>query len=182
MDTNISLDRIIQRAKDVMTFNTRTYSEITRDPSATMEAAIVVATVAIASGLGWLFTGPGALIGGVVAMLLGWVMSAGIIYFVGTRITSTPNTSGSVERVMRIVGYASAPNVFQFLTGIWFLGGIIATGLWIWTLITLILAIRASLGMETNRAIATGLLAWIGSLFVFTIFGWFFGINPNLPF
>ena len=182
METNISLDRIVQRAKDVMTFNTRTYEEITRDPSATPEAGIVVATVAIASGLGWLLQGPGALIGGVVAMLLGWVLSAAIIYFVGTRITSTPHTSSSVERVMRIVGYAAVPNVFQFVTGIWLIGDIIGSVLWLWTLATMIVAIKVALNMDTGRAVATGLVAWIGSIITFAIFGAIFNISLNVPF
>src|SRR5699024_2046371 len=112
-NTNISLNRIVQRAKDIMTFNTRAYEEIVRDPNATAEAAIVVATIAIASGLGRLFAGPGALIGAVLAMLIGWVVAAAVIYFVGTRITGEATTTSSVERVMRIVGYASAPFVFS---------------------------------------------------------------------
>ncbi len=182
MESSISLDRIIRRAKDVMTFNTRTYDEITRDPGATTEAALVVATVAIASGLGWLFAGPGALIGGVLGMLIGWVVSAAIIYFVGTRLTGTPTTSSSVERVLRVVGYAAVPNVFQFLTGIWLVGGIISSGLWLWTLATMILAIRAALGMSLGRTVATGLIAWVASIFVLFILGALFGIDPRMPF
>lgn len=182
MESNISLDRIMQRAKDVMSFNTRTYGEIMRDPGATGEAAIIVATVAIAGGLGWLFDGPGALIGGVIGMLLGWVISAAIIYFVGTRITAQGDNGASVERVMRIVGYAAVPNVFQFLTGIWFIGGLIGTGLWLWTLATMTIAIRTAFGLSTGRAFATGIIAWIASLIAFGIFGVIFNVSLRLPF
>ena len=182
MDSNFSLDRIVQRAKGVMSFDARTYSEISRDPGATSEAAIVVATVAIAGGLGWLFDGPGALIGGVIAMLLGWVLSAAIIYFVGSRITADSFQGASVERVMRVVGYAAVPNVFQFATGIWIVGPIIGTILWVWTLATLIFAIRTAFSLSTGRAVATGLLAWLGSVIVFGLFGALFGVSPNVPF
>lgn len=182
MDTNISLDRIMQRAKDVMTFNTRTYGEIVRDPAATTEAAIVVATVAIATGLGSLFAGPGALIGGVLSMLLGWVVGAAVIYFVGTRVTGEATTVSSVERVMRIVGYAAAPNVFMILSGLWLVGWIFAFAISIWTLVTMVLAIRAALNMSINRAVLTGLIAWIATLIVVAILGAIFGINPTYPF
>lgn len=183
MDTNtISLDRIVRRAKDVMTFNTRTYEEITRDPSATTEAAIVVATVAIFSGLGYLFEGPYALIGAVVAMLVGWVISAAVIYFVGTRVTGSQATTSSVERVMRIVGYAAVPGVFSLFSGLWLVGWLIATVIFFWLLITMVLAIRASMDMTLSRAMLTGLIAWIANLIVTGLVWAIFDINPTFPF
>lgn len=182
MDTNISLDRIINRAKDVMTFNTRTYNEIVRDPSATTEAAIVVATVAIASGLGRLFAGPGALIGAVLAMLLGWVVGAAVIYFVGTRITGEATTVSSVERIMRVAGYASAPAVFSIFSGIWGIGWIFSTVIFFWLLVTMVLAIRASMNMTMSRAIITGVIAWIATLIVSGLLGLIFNINAQYPF
>lgn len=178
-NTNISLNRIVQRAKDIMTFNTRTYEEIVRDPNATAEAAIVVATVAIASGLGRLFAGPGALIGAVLAMLLGWVVAAAVIYFVGTRITGEATTTSSVERVMRVVGYASAPFVFSIFSGLWLIGWLFATVIFFWFLGTMVLAIRAALDISLSRAIVTGLIAWIATLIVNGILGLIFNINPQ---
>ena len=182
METSISLDRIIRRAKDVMTFNTRTYEEIVRDPSSTAEAAIVVATVAIASGLGQLFDGGGALMGAVIAMLLGWVISAAVIYFVGTRITGTNTATSSIEHVMRIVGYAAAPGIFSIFSGLWLVGWFFATIIFFWLLVTMVLAIRASMDMTLSRAILTGIIAWIANLIVTGLVWWIFGINPTFPF
>lgn len=179
--TNISLNRIVQRAKDVMTFNTRTYEEIVRDPNATAEAAIVVATVAIASGLGRLFAGPGPLIGAVIAMLLGWVVAAAVIYFVGTRITGEATTTSSVERVMRIVGYASAPFIFSIFSGLWPIGWIFSTVIFFWFLGTMVLAIRAALDISLSRAIVTGFIAWISTLIVNGLLAWIFGIGAEFP-
>lgn len=178
-NSSISLNRIVQRAKDVMTFNTRTYDEIVRDPSSTAEAAIVVATVAIASGLGRLFAGPGPLIGAVLAMLIGWVVAAAVIYFVGTRVTGEATTVSSVERVMRIVGYASAPFVFSIFSGLWLVGWIFATVIFFWFLATMVLAIRAALNITLSRAIVTGLIAWIATLIVNGILGLIFNINSQ---
>src|SRR5699024_3040427 len=92
---NISLDRIIQRSQAVATFDRRTYDEIAHDPRALPEAAIVVVAVAIASGIGGLTEGADGLVGGIILSLLGWVIAAMVVYFVGTRITGTPTTSGS---------------------------------------------------------------------------------------
>lgn len=181
MDNGMSLNRIVQRAKEVMMLDTRTYREIVSDPGATSEAAIVVAMVAVASGLGRLFIGPGALIGGVLSMIIGWVVGAAVIYFVGTRITGEPTTSSSVERVMRIVGYAAAPNVFAFLSGLWGIGWLIASVISIWALITMIYAIRTALNMSTSRAMATGLIAWLATIIVMGIIQLIFGINPQFP-
>lgn len=178
---SISLNRIVQRAKDILTFNTRTYEEIVRDPGATAEAAIVVATVAIASGLGQLFAGPGALIGGVLATLLGWVVAAAVIYFVGTRITGEATTTSSVERVMRIVGYASAPFVFSIFSGLWLIGWLFATVIFFWFLATMVLAIRAALNISLSRAIVTGVIAWLATLIVSGILGAIFGIYAEFP-
>lgn len=178
---NVSLNRIINRAKDVLTFNTHTYEQIVRDPNATAEAAIVVATVAIASGLGRLFAGPGALIGAVLAMLLGWVVAAAVIYFVGTRITGEATTTSSVERVMRIVGYASAPFVFSIFSGLWFIGWLFATVIFFWFLGTMVLAIRAALDISLSRAILTGVIAWLATLIVNGLLSWIFNINPQFP-
>lgn len=180
--TNISLDRIIRRAKDVLSFNSRTYEEIVRDPSATMEAAIVVATVAIASGLGRLFDGGSALIGAVIAMLIGWLVSAAVIYFVGTRITGGSRSGSSVERVMRIVGYAAVPGILSIFTGLWLIGWIFATVIFFWLLVTMVLAIRASLDMSLGQAILTGIVAWIANLIVTGLIWLLFGLNPTFPF
>jgi hypothetical protein len=178
----ISLDRIGQRCKEVATLNTRTYSEIARDPNALAEAAIVVATVAISAGLGNVIHGANGLIGGVILSLLGWVISSAIIYFIGTRITGTPTTTGSVESILRTLGYASAPNVFLFLGFIWIIGPIIVWLLSIWTLITTILAIRASLNMSLGRAVLTGIIAMIAAWIVQVLLGWIFDINIFFPF
>lgn len=181
-NSNISLNRIVQRAKEVMTFNTRTYEEIVRDPNATAEAAIVVATVAIASGLGRLFAGPGALIGGVITMLIGWVVAAAVIYFVGTRITGEATTTSSVERVMRIVGFASAPLVFSIFSGLWLIGWIFTLVIFFWFFGTMVLAIRAALDISLSRSIITGALAWIASSITFGLLGAIFQISPSFPF
>lgn len=177
-----SLDTIIRRGQDVATLNTRTYSEISRDPNATVEAAIVVAIVAISAGIGNVLHGTSGLFGGVIAALIGWVVSAAIVYGVATRITGKSAMSGSPESVLRTLGYASAPNVFLFLGMIWILGPVIVGVLNLWTLVTMILAIRASLNMSLDRSILTGFIAMIAAWLVHAIIGALFGLTMFFPF
>lgn len=178
----ISFDRILQRAIDVATFKTRTYAEIARDPRALPEAAIIIAAVTISAGIGGLNDGTGGLLGGIILSLLGWVISSAIIYFVGTNITGTPTTSGSLESVLRTLGYAAAPRIFSFLGFIWLLGGLALFFISIWTLITTILAIRASLSMSLQRAIITGFVAWIAAILVQVLLRLIFGFGFDFPF
>lgn len=178
---NISLDRIVQRCKEVATLNTRTYSEIARDPNALPEAAIVVAAVAVSAGLGGVINGASGLLGGVILSLLGWVISSALIYFIGTRITGTPTTTGTVESILRTLGYASTPNIFMFLGFIWIIGPLVLFALSIWTLITTVLGIRAALNLSLGRAILTGFLAMVASAIVRGLLAWIFGIDIFIP-
>jgi hypothetical protein len=178
----ISLDRIVQRCKEIATLNTRTYSEVAHDPSALPEAAIVVATVAVAAGLGGVIDGANGLFGGIILSLLGWVITAAIVYFVGTRITGTPTTTGSVESILRTLGYASAPGVFMILGFLWGIGWVFVGLVNLWTLVTTILAIRASLNLGLGRAAITGLLALVAASIVRGMLAWLFGINLFIPF
>lgn len=173
---NISFDRIVQRSIDFASLKSRTYDEVARDPRALSEAAIIVIAVALAAGIGGLNDGAGGLVAGIILSLLGWVISSAIIYFVGTRITGTPTTSGSVESLLRTLGYASAPRIFSFLGFIWIFGGLIIFVLSIWTLITTVLAIRASLNMSLKRAVITGFIAWIAAAIVQVILAGLFGV------
>lgn len=177
----ISLDRIVQRAIDVATLKTRTYSEIARDPHALVEAAIVVVAVAISAGIGAVNYGAGGLVAGIILSLLGWVISSAIIYAVATRVTGTPTTSGSVESLLRTLGYASAPNVLSFLGFIWIFGGIILFLLSIWTLVTTVFAIRAALNMSLTRSVLTGFLALLAAAIVRILLSWILGVDIYFP-
>ena len=177
----ISFDRIIQRAIYVATLKARTYSEIARDPKALLEAAIVVLAVAISAGIGAVSYGAGGLITGIILSLLGWLISSAIIYAVATRVTGTPTTSGSIQSLLRTLGYASTPNIFSFLGFIWIVGGLILFILSVWTLITTIFAIRAALNMSLLRSVITGFLAMLAAAIIRILLGWILGVDIYFP-
>lgn len=173
---------IVQRAKDVAQLDARTYREIARDPDATKEAALIVALVAIANGIGSAGDGSTGLIGGIIAGLLGWIVFSAVTYFIATNITGSPTMTASVESLMRTLGYARVPGLLAVFGFIWLIGWIATAVAGIWILVTSIYAIRTTLTMGWPRTIATALIALIASGIVNLIVGWIFGIGLTLTF
>jgi hypothetical protein len=154
------------------------YEEVEHDPGATVEAVIVVAAVAVSSGIG-LAIGRiaaghsagalGGLIGGILSGLIGWAVFAGVTYFIGKNLF---HADATWEEVLRTLGYAYSPQIVSFLTGIPILGGILALALAIWVLYLVFIAIRSALDISTGQTIATILLSIIPSAIIFiVIFG-----------
>ncbi|HEX5498901.1 MAG TPA: YIP1 family protein, partial [Thermomicrobiales bacterium] len=162
------VDRMIGAAR----LDPNTYENVEHDTSATGQAATVVIVAAIAAGIGSL-GGPrpyglGNFIWGVISALVGWVIFAALVYFVGTKLLPSATTSSTLGEVMRTLGFAETPAilaVFGFIPGI---GGLIAFIASIWVLVTAIVAIRQSLEVTTGRAIAIGIIAFLIPLIILT--------------
>jgi hypothetical protein len=182
MNQAASTHPIVQRAKDVAQLDTRTYREIARDPNATKEAALVVALVAIANGIGSAGDGSSGLIGGIIAGLLGWVVFSAVIWFVATNITGSPTTTASIESLMRTLGYARVPGLLAVFGFIWLIGWIATAVAGIWILVTSLYAIHTTLNMGWLRTLATVLIAGIISGLVTLLIGLIFGIGLTLTF
>src|SRR5581483_3106752 len=95
------VDRMIGAAR----LDPNTYENIERDTNATGQAATVVILAAIAAGIGSL-GGPrpygiGNFIAGAIGALIGWVIFAALVYFVGTKLIPGPTTSSTLGEVMR---------------------------------------------------------------------------------
>ncbi|MDQ3443390.1 MAG: YIP1 family protein [Chloroflexota bacterium] len=169
----VILNRVIRVAK----LDLPVYREITRDANATKEAAVVVAVVALASGIGALSDSFGRVILAVVVAFIGWVIFAAMTYFFGKNIFGTHSTQVNVESLLRTQGYAQAPGVLAFFGFIPVLGWIAALVGGIWALITAIVAIRETLVIGTGRAIIVGIVAAIASGIVSAILSLIFGIG-----
>jgi len=169
----VILNRVIRVAK----LDLPVYREIARDANATKEAAVVVAAVALASGIGALSDSFGRVILAVVVAFIGWVIFAAMTYFFGKNIFGTHSTQVNVESLLRTQGYAQAPGVLAFFGFIPVLGWIAALVGGIWALITAIVAIRETLVIGTGRAIIVGIVAAIASGIVSAILSLIFGIG-----
>ncbi|MBW3570618.1 MAG: YIP1 family protein [Gemmatimonadetes bacterium] len=139
--------------------NVATYEEVEADQTATSQAAIVVAIVAVAGAIGNYFRHGGrGIIGAVIAAFLGWLLWAGITYFIGTRLFGGTATMGEM---LRTLGFAQSPGVIAILGIIPFLGWLIMVVIAIWQLVAGIIAIRQALDFTTGKAILTALIGWV---------------------
>jgi hypothetical protein len=162
------VDRMIGAAR----LDPNTYENIEHDTNATGQAATVVILAAIAAGIGSLGGrnpyGLGNFIWGVIAALIGWVIFAALVYFVGTKLIPGPTTSSTLGEVMRTLGFAETPAILGVLGFIPVLGGLISLIASIWVLVTAIVAIRQSLEVTTGRAVVIGIIAFLIPLIILT--------------
>jgi hypothetical protein len=177
MSMNISFDKILDRANWVIRLDHTVYREIANDPAATVEAAVVVAAVALASGLGAATDSFGRAILAILGAFISWAIFSFFTYFFGKNIFGTPTTQANTETLLRTQGYARAPGVLAVFGIIPILGWIVAFVAWIISLITAIYAIRETLGISTGRAIIIGIIAAITSAIALGILGLIFGVG-----
>ena len=159
---------ITDRMKGAAMLNVATYEEVEADTTATGQAAIVVTLGAIASAIGSSGAGSVGIIGALVASLIGWVLWAGVTYFIGAKILGGTATWGEL---LRTLGFAQSPKVLAVLAIIPGLAWIVGTVLGIWLLIAGIIAIRQALDFSTGKAVATAVLGWLAMVIPFALLG-----------
>jgi hypothetical protein len=136
-----------------------TYEEVEADQTATSQAAIVVAIVAVAGAIGNYFRHGGrGIIGAVIAAFIGWLLWAGITYFIGTRLFGGTATFGEM---LRTLGFAQSPGVIMILAIVPILGWLVIAAVALWQLVAGIIAIRQALDFTTGKAILTALIGWV---------------------
>ena len=159
-------DRMLRAAR----LDVSLYNEVEADLNATSQALTVVVLVAIASGIGAALalglagrpTGAiAALVGGVIAELVGWAVWSYVMYFVGTRLF---HGTASYGELLRTLGFAYVPGVLLILRFIPLLGGLIVVLVGIWRIVTGFIAVREALDLDTGNTIATivvGIIAYV---------------------
>jgi len=155
---NQLVDRMIGAAR----LNVETYEEVEADTSATRQALLVVALVAIATGIGSIGSGVAGFISGIVIGLVGWALWAWITYFIGTRLLNTPETDANWDQLARTLGFAQSPGVLKVFAFIPVIGIPIYLAVLIWQLVTMVVAVRQALDYtSTGRAVGVVLLSFI---------------------
>lgn len=153
------------------------YAEVEADDSATGQAAGVVILAAIAAGIGVLgVAGPGFFIWSIIGALVGWVVWAALIWFIGTRLLPEPQTEADIGQTLRTLGFAASPGLLRILGFIPLLGGLIVLVANIWMLLAMIVAVRQALDYNsTGRAVAVCLIGFVAELIitaaVYALFG-----------
>ncbi|MFO7302015.1 MAG: YIP1 family protein [Acidobacteriota bacterium] len=167
-------DRIV----GAMRLQVSTFEEVEHDATATSQAAMVVALVGVASAIASIrWIGITGFVGGVVSQLVGWLIASGILLLVGTRLFPGRNTQADYGQMLRTLGFAQAPGLFNVLAFIPILGWLVRLVVWIWMLVAMVIAVRQALDYEdTLRAVIVVLVAWIVMVVVTVIFGMMFGL------
>jgi len=160
-----------QRFVGATRLNPDIYEEVEADKRATAQAMGVVVLSSIAGGIG--LTGEGAgLIVGTVSALLGWVIWAVLIYFIGSKIFPQPQTRVDVGELLRTTGFAAGPGVFRVLGAIPGIGILILLAVSIWMLVAMVIAVRQALDFtSTGRAIAVCVAGWVITLVMIFVIG-----------
>ena len=159
------LDRII----GVLRLDVNTYEEIEGDETATSQAAIVVAVVAIIGGLlaGAFasFTDSsflGTFLRQLISAFFAWFVWSYVTYWVGTTIFEGKSTPG---QMLRVLGFAQAPGILAVIP---VCGAFVG---WLWTLACSFIAIRQGLDLDNTKAFLTALVALIAVVIVYIIIG-----------
>ena len=159
---------ITDRMKGAAMLNVATYEEVEADTSATGQAAVVVALGAIASAIGASGGGARGIIATLILSLVGWVVWAGVTYFIGAKILGGTATWGEL---LRTLGFANSPKVLAVLAIIPGMAWIVGLVLSIWLLVAGIVAIRQALDFSTGKAVATALLGWLAMVVPMALLG-----------
>jgi hypothetical protein len=148
--------------------NVDIYEEVEADTTAMGQAMGVVALSSVAAGIG--AVGREGLFGGLVGALLGWLIWAGMTYFIGTRILSTPQTHADWGELLRTTGFAAAPGMLRIFGIVPGLTGLVFFVAGVWMLAAFVVAVRQALDYtSTGRAVGVCLIGWIvnGAIIVF---------------
>lgn len=157
---NTLLDRMTRAAR----LDVSVYEEVERDRDALGQALAVVVLSSVAAGLGGIGRGAGfsGLIAGTVSSLAGWFLWAYLVCLVGVKFLPEPQTRTDYPEVLRTTGFAATPGiirVFGIIPGLGRLAFLVAA---VWTIVTMVLAVRQALDYEnTVRAAVVCVLGWV---------------------
>lgn len=149
---------LIDRMKGAALLNVDTFEEVEHDQDATLQAATVVAMVAVAAAIG---ASPLGLIGALksaLAALVGWLIWAGITYLVGDKLFGGTASWGEL---LRTLGFAQAPGVLLVLGFVPLIGWILTFVVPLWMLVAAFIAIRQALDFGNEKTLGTVLVGWL---------------------
>ena len=139
------------------------YEEVESDQSATGQAMAVVILSSVAGGIG--LGGLASLQTVFIRTLLSlaiWLVSAVIIFVVGTRILPAPGTRSDPGELLRTIGFAQSPGLLYLLALVPFAGWAVKLVVPVWILVAWVIAVRQALDYTgTSRAVAVCVIGWV---------------------
>ena len=147
---------LVERMIGAAMLDVSVYEEVEHDTSATGQAAAVVAIVALCSAIGHINQGILPIVLGVCMAFVTWLIWAALTYVIGTKVFGG---TADIGEMLRTLGFAQAPGVLLIISFIPILGALVAIAVWIWTLVTGVVAIRQALDFDTGKAVLTAFIA-----------------------
>jgi hypothetical protein len=161
----------VQRMIGAAKLDPAAFEEVENDRTATPQALGVVILASVAGGLA-MGDGLRGLVVGTIAGLIGWVVWAWLIHFIGTRWLPEPETRADTGELLRVLGFASAPGILRIVGILPFLAKLVLAVTAIWTLIAVVIGVRQALDYRsTGRAIGVCLIGWLVQIAIFAVFG-----------
>ncbi len=148
---------LLARMKGAALLDIPTYEEVEADRTATLQAALVVGLVAVATAIAQARSGVSGAVAGLVSTYLAWALWCGITYLIGTWLGGTATWG----ELLRTLGFAQTPGLLFVLGLVPVLGGLAVLIAMVWMLIAGIIGIRQALDFSTGRAILTAVLGFI---------------------
>ncbi len=162
-----------ERIIGAMKLDASVYDEVEHDENALSQAVAVVALGAVAAGIGTAGEGSGGMVAGVVGSVVGWLVSAAFVWFIGVKWME--HTSDYPE-LLRTLGFASAPQLALVLAVIPLLGPLVALVVVFWGLAAYVVAVREALDVTTERALVVCILAFGAKVLTVLVLGAALGI------
>ena len=124
---------------------------------------------------------PRGLVAGLIAASVGWVVWAGVIFIVGTKLLPEPSTKADFGQLLRTIGFAASPGILNILGVIPLLGLLVRFVVWIWQLVATVVAVRQALDYKsTGKAVVVCLVGFVAYLFVAFWLAAFLGLGGLL--
>ena len=161
----------VERMLGAAKLDSKVYEEVEADRTATPQAVGVVILASVAGGIG-LGEGVRGLVFGTVAGLLGWLVWAWLIYFIGTRWLPEPGTQADIGELLRTIGFATSPGILRVLGIVPVLSPIVLVVSLVWMLFAVIVAVRQALDYRsTARAVGVCIIGWLVQVAILVVLG-----------
>lgn len=167
---------MVERIMRAIRLDWTVFREIAEDQDAMSQAAIIVVVVTFLSAIGSGLASQGFfgafIVNWITSILIGWIGWAILTYFVGVYLFQGRT---DIPEMMRVLGYAMAPNLLGFFQFIPCVGWLIALIGGILAFIAGFVAVREAMEFDTGKAIITVLISWVISFAITFAVGLVFG-------
>jgi hypothetical protein len=167
----------LRRIAGALALDAETFEELEADAGATPAALATVVLAAVATGVGMSAAGGAGGVASLTAIaLLGWALWALLVFELGARLFPSALTRSDVGQLLRTIGFAAAPGMFNVLGVVPGVAAPMFAVTQVWTLLAIVVAVRQALDYtSTTRAVAVCAGAWALSTVMVLVTGFFLG-------